>query len=94
MLGKRQRIVKDDLRFKPNIEMLADQDDGDSESDGGREESGQSGDDFEYGSEDESEISEDKPFKAKKTSKDKKKKGGDKDGNEVYKPAKLNPIMY
>ena len=72
--------------------MLADQDDGDSESDGW-EESGQSGEDFDYGSEDESEISEDKPLKAKKTQKD-KKKGDDKDGSEVYKPAKLNPIMY
>ena len=94
VLGKR---TKDDLRFKPNLEMLGDQE-SDEEQGIENEQSGESGsEDFEYGDEDESEISEDKPKKSKKAP-IKNKKGEqvskDKTEKDVYKPAKLNPIMY
>ena len=90
ILGKRTN--KDDLRFKPNLEMLADQEDDGSEDVDDEKQSGQSQDDFDYGDEDESDISEDKPLKEKKSKKN--QKTTEEKGKDVYKPAKLNPIMY
>lgn len=93
VLGKRQKPVKDDLRFKPNLAMLEDQEDEDSEGDEENAQSGESAGDFDSGEDDESEISDDKPKKADKKG-PKKIKDGDKAEKDIYKPAKLNPIMY
>lgn len=72
--------------------MLADQEDDGSEDVDDEKQSGQSQDDFDYGDEDESDISEDKPLKEKKSKKN--QKTTEEKGKDVYKPAKLNPIMY